>query len=479
MFAKFYNKYLRNSKKGAVLIAALTFLTILSIVGLALTDLVISQNKLAKIRIAEEYSFQIAEAGLNYARWRLAHNPADFSIAADQPLADPEGGTIGYYNIDFTPPSLGENITSITATGWYGNFQNLERIVAARYGKKAFTFYAFLFDSPVWFGGPAVDGRVHSNNGIRMDSTGNAKITSAKESYTCTAIHGCDPPMTKPGIWGSGGNQNLWAFPVSNIDFNGVTTDLSVLKDLTEKQAIGLFLPKQGIPKGYDLNFLANGTVEIYKVNTVKQPVTRYRWEDGSWKRFTVSLDIDQETLIADLSPYILAPNDLIFAETDVWVRGAVRGRLTVVAAKLPDVSSDHKDIIIGSGYNNLTYANYDGSSVLGLIAQRNILISLEVPNNLRIDGVLMAQKGFIGRDYYPSPPCCRIRNSITTFGSMISKDFSDPEFRWVNYAGQTVGGFNQNLNSYDSNLTYDPPPYFPVFGDYDFISWEEKEKSG
>ena len=59
----------------------------------------------------------------------------------------------------------------------------------------------------------------------------------------------------------------------------------------------------------------------------------------------------------------------------------------------------------------------------------------------------------------------------------MISKDFSDPEFRWVNGAGATVSGFNTNVTTYDHHLVYYPPPYFPVMGDYDFISWEEKEK--
>jgi hypothetical protein len=60
----------------------------------------------------------------------------------------------------------------------------------------------------------------------------------------------------------------------------------------------------------------------------------------------------------------------------------------------------------------------------------------------------------------------------------MISKDFSDPEFRWVNESGQTVGGFQTNFNSYDPQLVYNPPPYFPVHGEYKFISWEEKEKT-
>jgi len=459
-------------EKGAILIVSMIFLTVLSILGFALADMLVAQNRLSEVKIAQEYAFQIAESGLNFARWRLAHDEANYA-SATQTLFDPTGGPIGTYQLEFTPPGAGSTVVEIRSTGWYQNKINYTRTLEARYGRKAFTFYSFLFDSPVWFGGDAVDGRAHSNEGLRMDSTGNSEVTSRRATYTCTAIHACNPSATRPGVWGVGGNQNLWDFPTSNVDFAYVTSNLNDLQYKAVTEGVGLFLPSAGAPNGYDLNFLADGNVEIYQVTALNYNLTRGRWEGPVWKTYSNPLDISGETQIA---LYTLEPNDLIFAETNLWVRGEVNGRVTVVAANLPDVAATNRDIMLGSNNSEIRYSNYDGSCVLGLIAQRNILITYFVLNNMRLDAVLMAQKGLIGRDYYSSG-ARRIRNSITTYGSMISKDFSDPEFRWVNGAGATVSGFNTNVTTYDHHLVYYPPPYFPVMGDYDFISWEEKEK--
>ncbi len=471
-------KFCTHTKSGSVLVFAIIFLGILSMTTLSFAGLAISQTKLGEIIISKEYSLQIAESGLNYARWRLAHNTTDYTEET-KTLSDPEGGVIGSFTVSFTPPVTGGPV-QIASHGWYKTNTGLERILSAQYGRKAFTFYAFLFDKPVWFGGASVDGRVHSNTGIRMDATGNSNVTAAQATYTCPATHGCSG--TKPGVWGSGGNQTLWQFPVSNIDFNGVTTDLGTLHTLAEN-GTGLFLPQNLSSKGFDLNFLADGTVEVYRVTNL-DPKVKSSYFNGS--EFVVrkrSIDIASETL---LQTYTLQPNDLIFSERNVWVRGIVNGRVTVIAAFLPENAGNHRDIIISQ---NLTYATYDDTVILGLIAQRDVMLSLKVPTDIRVDGVLMAQNGFISRDCYgelcegkikadPDVDPWLVRNSITTYGSMISKEFSDPEFRWVNENNATISGFNTNINTYDSSLVYNPPPYFPLMGDADFLFWQEKAKN-
>lgn len=479
-----------NLQRGSVLIVTMIFLTLLSVMAFALASLLVKQHRLSNIRISEEYALQIAEAGLNYGRWQLAHDPEDFATVT-KTLYDPEGGEVGTFIVRYTPPPDGSSIVAMQAKGWYQDQDKYFRVLTARYGKRAFTFYAFLFDSPVWFGGADVDGRVHSNEGIRMDATGNSAITTDQATYTCTAIHGCNPALVKPGIWGTGGNQSLWDFPVSNIDFNRVTTDLKDLHDLAATGGVGLFLSKNGMPKGYDLEFLSNGKVNVYKVTSLQSPVKRCRWVDGKWKQYNDSLDISAEVPYACskciLNPvsgkqqYTLEPNDLIFAERDTWIRGTIHGRVTVVSASLPDISANNTNVILSG---DITYTNSDGSDVLGVIGQKDVMISLNVPSDMRLDAVLMAQKGLIGRDYYGSSCNTKddtsgwwLRDSITTYGSMISKDFSDPEFRWVS-GGVAVAGFRNNTNTYDHNLAYNPPPYFPLMGDYEFISWEESEKA-
>jgi hypothetical protein len=77
-------------------------------------------------------------------------------------------------------------------------------------------------------------------------------------------------------------------------------------------------------------------------------------------------------------------------------------------------------NIIINS---DLKYTNYDGRDAIGLIAQRNILIGLKSSNILRIDGVLVAQKGRIGRHHYSSECGSEYkREKITIYGSLITR---------------------------------------------------------
>ena len=50
------------------------------------------------------------------------------------------------------------------------------------------------------------------------------------------------------------------------------------------------------------------------------------------------------------------------------------------------------------------------------------------------------------------------------------------PGTAWVNGSGTVISGFQSGQASYDPNFLYAPPPFFPVDGDYEFISWEEEQ---
>ena len=76
-------------------------------------------------------------------------------------------------------------------------------------------------------------------------------------------------------------------------------------------------------------------------------------------------------------------------------------GRVTVVAAFLPDNPPFRKNIIVN---NDLLYTSYDGSDVIGLIAQGSVHIGMISEDDLRIDAALIAQNGRVGRYYYRPP---------------------------------------------------------------------------
>ena len=452
-----------KEQKGAILMLTLVITSVFVIASLSLASLAISQNKLANQKTAWHNALNIAEAGLNYYRWHLAHAPEDYvNDTGLHNYDDPQAGELGQYNLEITAPSECSSVITLESTGWTNSFPSTKRKVNVKYGLASLASFAFITDSDVWFGDDEVlHGPVHSNGGIREDGTNDSLMTSAKETYTCQPHHGCNPASTQNGVWGTGQDQELWEFPTSNIDFDMLTVDLSNLKDLAETS--GIYLQQQGL--GYRVNFKSDGTIDVYRVTKLKNNVWYYGM-DGDWHRG--SWDIDREEFDAN---YIL-PSEcaIIFIQDNVWVDGIVNGRVTLVAAKLPEVPNNNRTIIIN---DNLTYLEKNGEHALGLIAQQDIIAPLySAPDNLEINGVLLAQNGSVYRPYYYYPWPYYIRDTITTYGTIISNQTWT--WSWVNGWGSCVSGYCNTNTIYDPNLHYNPPPGFPTYGDYKFLQWEE-----
>lgn len=122
------------------------------------------------------------------------------------------------------------------------------------------------------------------------------------------------------------------------------------------------------------------------------------------------------------------------------------------------------KSIIIN---DNLTYLAKDGNHSLGLMAEQNVLIPHNSPDNLEINGVILAQNGAAKRYFYSGDT----KNSLTVYGSIISGGLWT--WSWVSGGGSVVSGYEHTNSTYDANLTYGPPPGFPVGSEYNLISWE------
>jgi transposase len=476
------NKKRNNLQSGSILILVLVFAAVFTTIGTGLVGMVSIQHKLSSQKVASSQALHIAEAGVNYYRWHLVHSPDDFQDGTGGPgpyihdYKDPEGTVIGKFSLEIAAPSGCESAVKIQSTGWALSHPQTKRTVQVRYGKQALVKYAFLTNEDVWFSNnEGLKGEFHSNGGIRMDGTQNSIAFSAKEDYICDSIHGCsssdcDDPChwvpgegcECPGIWGAGhgGPDGLWQFPIPSIDFSKITQDLAILK--SEAQTSGIYLGSSGL--GYHIHFKNNGTFDLYQVTKKKAKV----WGHNGEKWIHESNDIENETFLQNYS--FPANCEPIFAADDVWVDGEVNGKITLVAARLPDVSHNNAKIIING---DITYAN--SNSVLGLIGQKDILIPLYSPDDLTIEAAMLAQKGHVFRYHYPSweSHTYYIRENIRVFGSIITNTIWT--FSWVNGA-TTVSGYKNTDMDYDSSLTFDPPPYFPTSGDYQFISWEEVE---
>lgn len=467
--ARLFEKGKQKSQRGSILIFEIVIIFTFSLVMLGVLANATAQMRLIRSTSNRELAFHIAEAGINYYQWHLAHFASDYADGTGQ-VCNPcgpfvhdykdtdEQTVVGQFSLTITPPQTGSTVVTIKSTGYSLANPSQARTITTRYGVPSLAKYAFLTNSPVWVGNTeSVSGEMHSNNGIRFDGTGNAPIKSAKQTYTCPSFQGSPCPAVKNGVWGAApqATQNYWQFPVPSVDFSTMTSSFATIKN--NAQTGGIYLPPSSA-QGYSLVFNNNNTVTIYKVNSLRSHQTG--WDVNSVAH-NEDLDYNVRTLNSTVS---LPANGLIYIEDRTWVEGTVSGRVLVASARLPYNASTAPSIIIP---NNIVYSVKDGTVSLGLMAQKDILISYYAPNTLEVDAALVAQNGSAQTYYFPG----NIKTSITVYGSLAS--YGVWTWSWVDGSNNTVGGYANTNTVYDSNLLYAPPPSFPLTtSGYQQISW-------
>lgn len=461
-----FEKLNRRSQRGSIILFEIIVIFIASLVLVAILGNAAIQQRVVRSTTAREQAFHIAEAGVNYYQWRLAHYPSDYTngTGAAGPYVidykDTDNQTvIGKVSLNITAPVTGSTVVTIAATGWTLANPNIKRTITVRYGIPSLAQYAFLTNTDIWIGDTeSVNGSMHANGGIRFDGTGNAPIKSAKSTYTCQAWSGSPCPAVKNGVWGSAptSTQSYWQFPVPQVDFSAITANLATIK--AGAQSNGLYFGPSN-QQGYSLVFNNDSTVTVHKVTSLRSHATGW---DVNGVAHNENLDYQNRSLVGT---YPLPANGLIYIEDRTWVEGQISGRVLVAAAKLPYNPATAPSILIP---NNLTYTVKDGTKVLGLIAQKDVLITYYAPSTMSIDAAMIAQNGSAQFYYFPG----NVKTQINIYGAVAS--YGIWTWSWVNGGGGIVSGFQNTNTTYDGNLLYGPPPSFPLSSSgYQQITWQ------
>lgn len=464
---------------GYITLLVLVFSTIFATILLGLTGFILVQNKASIGKEYKERAGQIAEAGLDYYKWFLAHNPGDITDGTgvggpyEHSYNDPEGGAIGTFSLQVNGNQECNTTTSIdiVSTGWSSKEPSIKRSISGKYARPSVAEYAYIINSNVWAGSDRnIKGRYHSNGGIRMDGVNQSLVTSAVSSWLCTYSFGCSPSETQNGVFGSGPNNELWSFPAVPIDFVGITQDLINMK--TQAQASGVYFGPVGGEsnrRGYHAIFQSDGTFDMYRVTN-----TRYNWgydSTAGWQR-----DYNLITRETFLGNYSVPPScSLIFVEDKLWIEGTIKGKITIASADVTQPNYDTSVILNG----DISYTTQNGNDGLTVIAENNVLITLYSPNVMSLRGIFIAQNGYFGRNYYSSGypsygGSNATRDSLSITGTIVSNGRVGT--KW-SCEGSFCSGYNTRVNSYDRKLATSPPPLTPFADDeYKFIEWLEVE---
>jgi hypothetical protein len=475
-----------KNRNGSAIAYGLIIMSITAIILVSMLQYISTQLNFTTNRVEREKSFQIAEAGIYFYRWYLAHeisgrtaqqikdfwqsgNPFGVGAPYEAEYSDPEGGPIGRYKIEVQPPDLNSTIVIIKSTGWTYQDPSVTRTIQARFRRPSWSEYTVLADDNMRFGaGTQIYGKIHSNYGIRFDGVAHNIVSSSLYSYddpdhsgglefgVHTHVVPVDPvnptyptlPPTRADVFEAGRQVFL-----PTVSFNGVLSDLNFMKG----EAVagrGKYFDDSGY--GRRIILKNNGTYDICRVNSydsASKSITNYKRNSGGGTCSSCSG--------LCLSNYPIVNNGVIFVENNIWLEGTINNKkITIAAANL--IGGPPADAYIG--INNLLYTNFDGKDIIGLIGQKDVSVVRDSQNILTIDAALLAQSGRVGRDYYSHS---YDKNTITVNGSIATK------LRY-GFAYTDGTGYDNRILNFDNNLLYFPPPYFPTGTEYYIDLWDE-----
>ncbi len=464
-----------KSKAGYLLVLVLVFGSAFFVIVSSFIGYIITQSNLISQKVEIQKAVDIAEAGLNYYKWYLAHYPNDTTNGTGLPgpyvhtYYDPEGAAIGEFSLSVASTSYCGDVSSIevSSTGHTYADPSIEKTITAKYARPSVAEYSYIINSNVWAGSDrTIIGPYHSNGGIRMDGTNNSIVTSQQTTWNCTSSYGCTPSGNRDGVFTTAnGNESLFSFPSAPINFGGLTVDLAQMQDRAQN-AGGLYFGPSG-NYGYRVTFNSNGSITVRRVTNTTQ-YWGYTTEAGwQYERHVIS----NSTLVGTYTIPDSCP--LIFVQDKLWIDGVVGKKVTIAAA---DTAVGVNPSLIING--DITYSSATTSGLLAL-AEQDALIGLVVPDNMTVNGIFVAQLGRFGRNHYETGSLHSsldpyvAQNSLTLNGTIVSNGREGT--KWTS-GGVFTSGFQTRTNSYDRNLVLYPPPLIPRTSDVYVVSdWRDE----
>lgn len=510
---------------GFILPGVLAFIIAASILGGAVLTVIVNNFFVVGNNIQSQQSFNIAEAGINYYLWHMAHNGTDYKDGGTTPATpdatlgygpyvhtyrDSNAKDIGTFTLWIKPQGNGSTIAAVRSIGKAAG-SNITRTVQAQIGAASFASYGLVADTEFWFGSnESANGPIFSNVGVHMDGPSSDVVSSANASYTPQGKYGgdgashagvwCDTSVTNPNC--NTRDKSNWLYPKTSVDFNQVSGSLCTMKKTaladysatasiasqatacsqTPTTRTNAYIPQYATngsfssTQGYLIQLNNNSTYDLYKVSGENDRKTTY---GAALTTTSVATAID------------IPPSGVIFAEDNVWVRtnSTFHGRVSIASGRLATTSSTDITIV-----DQMLYSTKNGSDAIGLIAEKNVLVAPYAPPasgsfSFEIDAAALAQSGSVTWPrYYDGTSTCTTgwtaaNQTFTFYGSVATRQ----DWTWNYSSGGLCGdmvkdtttnkyysGVERTTTSYDYNLQYAPPPSYPVTGSYDILSWRE-----
>lgn len=457
-----------HNKKGSYLPVILMASVLFMAFSIAVISLSLSSVKIANLHNDKITSMSIAEAGIDYYLWHLAHDNEDYcdghpscdgSTSFKHDYTDQSGKVLGTYDLFITPPSAGQSSVIVKSVGKVKG-SNPTRTIVTTIGMPSFSKYTLLVNgTQLWVGAnEKVDGSVHVNDsGMYNQGIVTGDASSTESSYPSWSW-GTQPGVAGPSPLTDHYKGNI-SYPVPRVDFDKLDVDIRAIRDSAKAGGEGYYDNAPVGSVGYHIVLKTDDTYDLYKVKSF----------DSN------GLDVTKETLMGNHS---FPSSGIIFLEDDTWVNGTIDGqKITIVAADPEESGSKQKRLIIP---DPIKYTHYDGTDKIGLITQTHITVSHNANTNMEIDAAMIAKNGYISicpeieKPPYkcPAHPAGYLKNKIKVYGSMAH----NTGLVWtIDWGGGVESGYKNTETVIDTFNVLNPPPKFPLTGTYVILNWREE----
>lgn len=512
-----------SDERGFSLPAILSLILALGLIGAALLMTIMNNFFVVGNAVRRQQAFNIAEAGVNYYLWHMAHNGSDFKDGKDYPATgDPnlgfgpyvhnyigdDGSVQGTYTLWVRPQTVGSTVAKVRSIGKTND--GTIRTIEAQIGATSFASYGLIANTEVWFGdSEAANGPVFSNTGIHLDGPNTDTAGSGRTTYRPDARYGGDGAY-HDGVWCSNSvptcaarDKTNWLYPRPTVDFNQVKGALCIMKRVafandsstsplsslsnacqqTPASRSSAYIPRYSSnsftsDRGYFIQLNTNNTYDLYKVSAEDDTETTYQ---NALSRSVVQTGI------------AIPSSGVIFVEDNVWVRTnpSFHGRVTIAAGRLASDTEEADINIVG----NLLYSSKTSTDAIGLIAENNVIISPYAPPpsgsfTFEIDAAALAVKGSVTwpDEYktdknYCTPGWAANDQKFVFYGSVATFQNWTWNYTRGGYCANAkydpvlnryISGVKNTVTTYDYNLLFAPPPSYPITGGYNILGWRE-----
>ena len=427
-----------KNKKGIVLIASYIVIVVLTILGAAFISRSLSETRIAERERNYMQAFYIAEAGVDYAIEQLRGGTSSGQNSAT--MNDANANSIGYYNS--TWQRMGSSSRwEVISSGFVGD---TERKVRIELVPDTFARYLYFTDNehfrwrwwriPVWFttgdnlGGPLQTNAHFHISGDPVFTDSNFHLPVKSEDDFITYMNG--------------------GWPINSTATSNAPTDNPVFQEGLELDADRIPFPS----KALDLR-----TAAVHDGLKLTGPTTIVLKDDG-----TMDVTNSHRGWVNENTP--LPENGALFVNGgNLDISGILNGQLSV---------GTNRSIVIPDNitYNTNPRTDPTSTDTLGLIAEKDVVISRNAPHDLEIAASVMALgDSFTVEEYWQGPA----KGTLSVYGGII-QDERGPVGTFNASTNTKVSGYSKDYQ-HDTRLMNNPPPFYPTTGDYVVASWQEE----